>query len=157
MFFSTKPKGNSMQGITVAKMSDAVMKFFGETIRKADETVQFVKRRSKLTGKLFVESLIVGCLSDDRICLERLCQLIKQRKVKITKQGLHQRFHEGAVSLLKDLQGECLTQFKTDKKEVIDRLKPFSSVNSLDSSGVSLPESLETEYKGFGGDCSSGA
>jgi len=30
-----QPKGNSMQGITVAKMSDAVMKFFGETIRNS--------------------------------------------------------------------------------------------------------------------------
>jgi hypothetical protein len=81
-------------------------------------------------------------------------QLIKQRKVKITKQGLHQRFNSEAIELMKTLFEESLQQFKTEKREVIALLKIFSSVIILDSSSISLPANLKNIYEGFGGGAS---
>lgn len=140
-----------MQAENVSKICNAVMNFFKKTVSKVDKSIKFVKRRSKMNAKLFAEVLISGCLSDPTISLERLCKLIKNRGVKITKQGLHQRFNKEATALMENLFQKALAQFKTKKCNVLDLLKPFSSVKMIDSTSVSLPSKLKNLYKGFGG------
>ncbi len=143
-----------MQGITLSKISDNVMNFFGSIVEKADKQVTFVKRTSKLTAKLFVETLVMSCFADCEISLERMCFLLKQQGVKMSKQGLHQRFNEKSVELMQFLFQESLVQFKTEKQEVIDLLNQFSSVRITDSTGLSLPSNLKHLYKGMGGSSS---
>jgi hypothetical protein len=140
-----------MQGRNLSKIGNTVISFFNTTTTKIGKVVSFVKRKSKLTAKLFAESLVMACLSNPNITLEDMRQLIKQRGVNITKQGLHQRFNSEATELMKNLFEESLQQFKTEKRDVIALLKPFSSVILLDSSGISLPANLKDLYKGFGG------
>lgn len=146
-----------MQGINLSKICKTVIHLFKNTIPKLDNTVKFVKRKSKLSAQLFAETLIAGCLSDPLISLDRLCKLIKQHGVKITKQGLHQRFNPEAETLMQNIFSESLQQFKTEQSNVIDLLKPFSSVTMVDSSGISLPANLKTLYKGHGGSGSEAA
>jgi len=143
-----------MQGKKLSKICGTVMCFFSKTVAKVDKAVKFVKRKSKLGAQLFAEVLIAGCLSDPTISLERLCKLIKERGVKITKQGLYKRFNPEATLLMKNLFIESLEQFKTGKNDVLELLKPFSSVKMLDSTGVELPSHLKNVFKGYGGDAS---
>jgi hypothetical protein len=140
-----------MQRKSLSKIRNSVISFFNKTITEVDKTVKFVKRKSKLGAQLFAEVLIMGCLSDPTISLERLCILIKQRRVKISKQGLHQRFNSEATLLMQALFSKSLQQFKTEKCEVITLLNPFSAVKMLDSSVISLPSTLKDLYKGHGG------
>jgi hypothetical protein len=146
-----------MQGINVPKICNTVIHFFKTTINHAGKATKFVKRKSKLGAQLFAEILIVGCLSDPAISLDRLCKLIKQRGVRITKQGLHQRFNSDAEILMQNIFSESLQQFKTEQSNVIDLLKSFSSVSIVDSSGISLPTHLKNLYKGHGGSGSEAA
>lgn len=146
-----------MQGINLPKICKTVIHLFKNTVPKLDNTVKFVKRKSKLGAQLFAETLIVGCLSDPMVSLDRLCKLIKQNGVKITKQGLHQRFNSEAETLMQNIFLESLQQFKTEQSNVIDLLKPFSSVTMVDSSGISLPANLKAMYKGHGGSGSEAA
>ena len=74
-----------MQGKNLTKISHTVMGFFNKTVAQMNKTVKFAKRQSKVGAKLFVESLIVGCLSDPAISLERLYKLMKERRVEVTK------------------------------------------------------------------------
>lgn len=143
-----------MQGKNVSKICAPVINFFTKTVHQANKAVKFVKRKSKLTAQLFCETLICGCLSDSRISLERMCEMLKERGIKITKQGLHQRFNDEAKLLMQNLFEKSLIQFKTEKIEVIELLKPFSSVKITDSSGISLPKNLKNLYKGLGGNAS---
>ena len=143
-----------MQGQNLSKISDAVIHFFGKTARQIGKSVKFVKRKSKLNAKLFAESLVMGCLSHCDISLESMCQLLKQRRIKITKQGMHQRFNPEATELMKTLFTQSIKQFETKGCGVIDLLKPFTSVELLDSTNISLPEKLKDIYKGFGGGAS---
>ena len=140
-----------MQGQNLSKIGATVISFFNKTIQKFGRTFKFVKRRSKLTAKAFAESLITGCLSNPNVSLEDMCRLVKKRGIKISKQGLHQRFNQEATELMKNLFTESLQRFKTENKCVIDLLKPFSTINILDSSGISLPDNLKDLYQGFGG------
>ncbi len=143
-----------MQGKNVSKICAPVINFFTKTVGEVNKAVKFVKRKSKLNAKLFSETLICGCLSDDRISLERMCEMLKERGIKITKQGLHQRFNDEAKLLMQNLFSEALIQFKTEKSEAVELLKPFSSVKIIDSSGISLPKNLKNIYKGLGGSAS---
>jgi len=56
-------------------------------------TVRFVKRKSKIGAQLFVEVLISGQISDPGISLEKLCMLMKEKGVRVTRQGLDKRFN----------------------------------------------------------------
>jgi hypothetical protein len=143
-----------MQGQNLSKISAAVINFFGKTAKQVGKSVKFVKRKSKLNAKLFAESLIIGCLSHCNVSLEDMCQLLKQRRIKITKQGMYQRFNPEATELMRTLFTRALQQFKSERCDVINLLKPFTSVELLDSSNVSLPEKLKNVYKGFGGGAS---
>lgn len=140
-----------MPGINLTKICNTVMRFFNETVNKLDESIKFVKRTSKINTKLFVDILITGCLSDTMVSLEGMCKLAKERGVKITKQALHQRFNPEAIALMHHLFQESLKQYKTENHDVIDLLKPFSLVQMVDSTGVSLPSKLKNLFKGCGG------
>lgn len=140
-----------MQGKNVSKICAPVINFFTKTVNEVDKAVKFVKRKSKLNAKLFSETLISGCLSDDRISLDRMREMLKERGVKISKQGLHQRFNDEAKLLMQNLFKKSLIEFKTEKSDLIELLKAFSSVKITDSSGISLPSNLKDLYKGHGG------
>ena len=114
-----------MQGSKLSNISKTVMQLFSKTVKKIGTAVNFSKRESKLNAKLFAESLVVGCLSYNAVSLENICHLLKQRRTKITKQALHQRFTPEATELMKNLFLESLQQFKSARCGVIDLLKSF--------------------------------
>lgn len=140
-----------MHGNNLSKISKTVTHFLNGTITQLDGLVKFVKRKSKLSAQAFVMALVVGCLSDPAISLERLCRLLKERGIKMSSQGLHQRFTPEATALMEGLWQESLKQFKTEKCQVIDLLKPFSTVSMVDSSYLPLPGNLKDLYPGYGG------
>ena len=146
-----------MQAESVSKLCGTVMTFFKKTVVQVDEVVKLVKRKSKVDAQLFTEVLTVGSLSDTRISLERLCMLMKERGVQITKQGLDQRFNPEATLLMEKLLSEALKQFSEEKEEVLDLLKPFTGVQMIDSSGIELPANLNELFKGYGGGASEAA
>jgi hypothetical protein len=129
-----------------------VICLFAKTVVCLDKTTKFVKRKSKLGARLFVEVLVSGCLLDPTISLERLCKLLKQRGIRISKQGLQQRFNTvAAKKLMQIFFLKALEKFKTKNSNVFSLLKHFSTVNIVDSSGISLPSHLKDLYKGTGG------
>ena len=140
-----------MQGRTLSKICVPVIHFFNKAIDDASQSVKFVKRKSKLDAKNFVETLICSCISGDSVSLERMCALLKSRGIKMTKQGLHQRFNADAQQLMKKLFARALDQFKTEKDKTIKLFSSFTSVKITDSSTVSLPENLQEIYRGLGG------
>jgi hypothetical protein len=140
-----------MQGINLSKTVDIVTNFFAKKATQIDKEVKFVKRKSKLNAQLFSEVLIMGCLSDPAISLERICRMLKERGVKITKQGLHQRFNQEATGLMKNLCTQSLKQFSTKNENVLRLLEPFSTVKMQDSTGMSLSDNLKNIFKGHGG------
>lgn len=140
-----------MQGSNVSKICARVINFFSKKVDEINEKVQFSKRESKLNAQSFSEMLITGCLSDDEISLERMCAMLKEREICITKQGLHERFNDEAKLLMENLFEVSLDQFKNEKSDLIELLKPFSAVKITDSTGISLPGNLKNLYRGHGG------
>jgi hypothetical protein len=151
IFFNQEKTGDPMHRNTVSNISKKVIHLFTKTVIEIDKTTKFVKRKSKLGSKLFVETLVSGCLLDPMISLERLCKLIKQRGVRISKQGLQRRFNSEAMMLMKEFFLKATELFRIENSNVFDLLKSFSTVHIVDSSGISLPTNLKDLYKGSGG------
>jgi len=147
-FFSPEKQGNSMHGKILSNMSTRVTNFFKNKVPLVDKVTHFVKRRSKITAPLFVETLVTGCLADPKISLERLSYMMKERGVKVTRQGLDQRFTPEASLLMKSVFMESIQEFKTERKEALNLLKPFHCVKIQDSSVITLPGSLKERWKG---------
>jgi hypothetical protein len=147
-FSHQKKQGNSMHGKILSNMSTKITNFFKNKVNQVDKVTHFVKRRSKITAPVFVETLVTGCLADPKISLERLSYMMKERGVKVTRQGLDQRFTPEASLLMKKVFIESIQEFKMERKEVLNLLKPFRCVNIQDSSVVTLPGSLKERWKG---------
>jgi hypothetical protein len=143
-----------MKNETISNMSELILDFFGEKVKKLSDQTGFKKRASKLTGAQFLSSLVLGFINKPDASLEDICQLLRQGGISITKQGLHERFNRRSVSFMERSFQESLLTFKDHSANTIALLKPFTSVNLLDSSGLSLPETLKHHFKGHGGSAS---
>lgn len=139
---------------TISNMAEVVLDFFGKKAQQISEDSGFAQRKSKLTGKKFASALVLGFLNNPKASLEDICQLLKKGNLKISKQGLHERFNNKSVHFMEQLFQESIYRFKDKSVNLIELLKPFQSINILDSSGFKLPETLKEEFKGNGGSSS---
>lgn len=142
---------NSMRNATISNMSAVILDFFGQKAKKLSIESGFTKRTSKLGGAKFLSALVSSFINKPDASLEDICQLLSKRKVNITKQGLHGRFNESGVSFMELSFRESLATLKEKSANTLELLKPFTSVNLLDSSGFCLPKTLKNYFKGYGG------
>lgn len=142
-----------MQGKIISKIGNNLMAFFGSVTDKIANRVNFTKRmdHTKLDAKTFVKVVTLGSLAKATISLEEMCLLCKEEGIRISKQGLDQRFNNRATDLMAGLFKEAFERFKAEKNIVIDLLKPFTSVEILDSSTIALPSHMKEKYSGCGG------
>ena len=111
----------------------------------------FIKRKRKLTGASFVQSLVFGYLAKPSATSDEIRQAAATLGVEITRQGLDKRFSlESANCMELVLQAAVHQVFKAAPVDV-DILKRFSAVHLVDSSTIVLPNSLSDVWPGCGG------
>lgn len=71
--------------------------------------------------------------------------------IRITGQAFKERFNPLAVEFLKAMFAEALKMTLPEQAQIFPLLSAFSEVNLLDSTTVTLPETLKTEFPGCGG------
>ncbi len=134
----------------VEKLSRICKEFFIQKANDLSKITGFIKRKRKITGSSFIKILVLGNMVDEHCSIERMCQLLQEDSIDISKQGLDLRFTESAVAFMKIMYEECLSIFKSNLRLDCKILQQFNSVKLLDSSQVSLPNSMESIYKGCG-------
>ncbi len=110
----------------------------------------FVQRRTKLTGARFIQTLVFGWLKNPQGSLDELTQTAAALGVKISPQGLDQRFGPKAAAALEEVLREAVTQVIAAQPVAIPILERFTSVVLLDSSTVVLPDALAHVWSGTG-------
>lgn len=113
-------------------------------------TTGFVRRRSKLTGSLFVQTLVLGWLSNPDATLEELAQTAAARGVRISPQGLDQRFTMAAAETIRMALEAATTELVTGGRADLPLLNRFKGVYIADSSIVILPDELRDLWPGIG-------
>jgi hypothetical protein len=136
----------------IVEIRTALQKVFGTGIEEIAHKKGFVQRLSKLTGLKFVEIWVMGFMEKPNASLNYLVQVATDVNVNITKQGLQDRLSRGAVEFLMAVLERCTMQLRNKVPIDLSLLKKFSGVQIVDSSEFGLPDSLQSEFPGSGGD-----
>ena len=108
----------------------------------------FVQRRSKLTGSLFAQAFVLGCLEEPAATLNNLVQVCHELGVEITEAGFQQRIDAQAVAFLGQLLQAWVTRFRQQRPLDDTVLRHFTQVNLLDSTEITLPAALSGLFAG---------
>lgn len=132
------------------RKSQQVQNFLEDVAYDISRETGFVQRESKMNGKVFAQTLILGWLDNPEASLNELVQCSAQLGVTISESGLQQRLNQQAVEFLKRLFAYSLTTFREGVRLPTEVLKHFSQVNILDSSIITLPAALREVFTGYG-------
>jgi hypothetical protein len=128
--------------------------FASNDIEAAARRTGFVKRTSKLTGKLFLALVTFGSWSDATTTLAQLAAKVTHldAQVEVSPEAIHQRMHQRALAFLQDMLRQALAKVQSIEKVCDDGLfTDFTKVYLADSTGFALPESLHDLFPGSGG------
>lgn len=142
-----------MTPLNVTDIVNKISIFLNKRLATLARETGFVRRKSKLKPRAFVETLIVSCLNENTT-YEAQCNILKQKSVKITKQGLAGRINNKTCFLLSALLDEALVLFQSECNNMFELLHPFNGLKMHDSSGIELPSRLNSFFKGHGGGAS---
>jgi Transposase DDE domain len=121
------------------------------TANRAARATRFVQRRSKLSGAKFVQTLVFGWLANPAATYEELAQTAATLGIKITAQGLEQRFTAPAAQCVERVLQAAVRQVIAAAPVAIPLLQRFSAVYVDDSTQVQLPAVLAEVWAGSGG------
>ncbi len=135
---------------SITQIAQAMRRILNDEAEKAGVESGFVQRVSKLGGAEFVQTLSFGWLSNPQATLEELAQTAAAVGVRISAQGLDQRFSEAGAACLKQVLDAAVTQVVQGEAAAIPILKRFSAVYIQDSTVIDLPQELAGEWRGSG-------
>jgi hypothetical protein len=144
-------KEKTMSKINCNELSAIWQMLFEKIATRESFKSGFVKRRSKMTGKLFAQTMVFGCFERPDASLIDFVNVSADLGVSITAPGLDQRINEKAVIMLQDLLREVVDQCRGRQGAVQEVFRPFQAVHILDSTHISLPDALQSWYQGLGG------
>jgi len=128
--------------------------FSSDDIEATARRTGFVKRASKLTGKLFLALVTCGAWSDATTTLAQLAAKVTHldEQVEVSPEAIHQRMNQRALAFLQDMLRQALAKVQSREKVCDDGLcTDFTKVYLADSTGFELPESLHDLFPGSGG------
>src|SRR4030042_1418914 len=114
-----------MQDVT--QLAPTLQAFFTETADATARETKFVQRESKMTGAIFLQSVVFGFEERPEACLTDLTGMSDDLGVSITKQGLHDRLQR-AVPFLRELFEHSLQLFRHDLPLEAEVLKQFKGI-----------------------------
>ena len=132
---------------------DHVKKFFEQTAQEKARETKFVQQGSPLNGRVFLMSLTLTVFQYGTITLDQLAKAAYRinSKVALTGQAFKERFNAFAVKFLEAMFAEALKMTAPVGDRVVPLLEFFSAVYLLDSSVITLPDSLKDDFRGCGG------
>jgi len=128
--------------------------FSSDDIEATARRTGFVKRASKITGKLFLALVTFGSWSDAQTTLAQLAAKVTQvvEHVEVSPEAIHQRMNKRALVFLQDMIRQALAKVQALEKVCADGLfTAFPKVYLADSTGFGLPDSLSDLFPGSGG------
>src|SRR5262245_4012205 len=121
---------------SIAQIAQVVRTVLTPTANRAARAPGFVQRRSRLSGAKFVQTLVFGWMANPDATYEELAQTAATLGVKITAQGLEQRFTEQAAQCLEWVLQAAARQRIAAAPVALPLLQRFSAVYVDDSTQV---------------------
>lgn len=137
---------------SVQSMGAKILTFFHDVhIEQLARQTQFVQRCSPLTGLLFLQTLVMGYLENPAGSLSHLAQVCSDLRVPISPQGIDERISRASVAFLEAVLAYAIEWFQQQCPLVLAIVQQFGALLIVDSTFLSLPAAMQTEYPGPGG------
>lgn len=133
---------------TIADLAPTLQRVFTTTADRLARRTGFVQRASKLSGAVFVQTLVFGWLATPHASLEALAQTAAAVGVSISAQGLDKRLGEAAATFLEEMLQAVVHTVIAAEPVAIPLLERFSAVVLCDSSTITLPAALAPWWPG---------
>jgi hypothetical protein len=131
--------------------------FTSDLIDQTARRTGFVRRRSKMTGKVFLALVTFGLWSNAKTTLSQLAAKMRRfgDHQGVSAEAIHQRMNKRAVAFLQDLMQQALAKIQALEHPCHDGVfEYFSQVYMADSTGFGLPACLKNLFPGSGGSAS---
>jgi hypothetical protein len=131
--------------------------FTTDTIEQTARRTGFVRRTSKITGKVFLALVTFGLWSNAKTTLSQLAAKMRHFSdhQAVSAEAIHQRMNKRAVAFLQDLIQQALAKIQALEHPCHDGVfEFFSKVYIADSTGFELPACLKNLFPGSGGSAS---
>jgi len=135
---------------TIPKLSRTLNEVLTERADALARVSGFVRRQSKLSGAVFVQTLVFGWLGTPLAGIGQLGRLAGALGVRISPQGLEQRFTPVAASYLQDVLAEGVRRLVESEPAAVPILQRFNGVYVQDSTTVPLPDELAAAWPACG-------
>jgi Transposase DDE domain len=135
---------------TIPKLAGALQEVLTTTAEAAAVATGLVRRRSKLSGAGFVQTLVFGWLATPVGGVNELSRMAGALGVAISSQGIDQRFTPSAAACLQQVLATAVRQLVTAEPVAIPILRRFAGVYVQDSTTVALPADLAAAWPGCG-------
>ena len=130
--------------------------FSSDDIEATARRTGFVKRASKMTGKIFLALVTFGVWNDAATTLAQLAAKVTQldEQLEVSPEAIYQRMNKRALAFLQDLICQALAKVHALEHVCDDGLFPaFTKVYLADSTGFELPNSLHDSFSWLWGQC----
>jgi hypothetical protein len=128
--------------------------FSADHIEAAARRTGFVRRASKITGKVFLALVTFGPWSTAKTSLAQLAAKAGQlpAPVEVSPEAIHQRMNTRALAFLREMLQSAFAKLHTGNTVCEEGLfAPFTRVHLADSTGFGLPDTLKDLFPGAGG------
>jgi hypothetical protein len=143
-----------MSEYTPSALSMLTAFFSSQEIETTARRTGFVKRASKITGKIFLALVTFGVWSEAKTTLGQLATKVTQlgEPLEVSPEAIHQRMNKRAVGFLQELIRQALAKVQGLERVCEEGIfTAFTKVYLADSTGFGLPESLKDLFPGSGG------
>ena len=134
----------------ISQVTNAMQTVLTTVADAAAITSGFLKRKRKLTGSAFVQTLVFSWLANPNSTYGELAQTTATIGISITPQAIEQRFGKPATQMLKQTLDASVQQVLAADPQTIPLLSRFNGVYIQDSSWISLPDELCDVWAGCG-------
>ena len=134
----------------------AIQKLLGPLAEQAGELTKIIVRQRKFTCLSLARTFVMGFLQKPDASDEELAQVAVQCGANVTPQAVEQRYTTKLVKFLEELFRLSLAMTIGSPRVLAPILERFTQVIILDSTTVTLPDSMESQFRGCGGNYSGG-
>jgi hypothetical protein len=140
----------------IATVGAAIQKLLGPLAEQVGEETNIIVRQRKFTCLSLARTFVLGFLQKPNASDEELAQVAVQCGADVTPQAVEQRYTTKLVNFLEGLFRRSLAVAIGSPRALAPILERFTQVIILDSTTVTLPDSMETKFRGCGGNYEGG-
>jgi hypothetical protein len=135
----------------VTKVGRALQELLGTIAEEVATSTQIIVRERKFSGWSLARTFMLGFLENPEASDEDLAQMAMTCGVEVTPQAIEQRHTPKLVAFFEQLFRRAVQMVVASDKPLAAILERFTSVDILDSTSITVPDSLKDRFPGCGG------